>query len=95
VYAATKGGLVSLTRALALEYGRMQIRVNCIEPGPIETDMLKGAEQLAGDTIRTRIPLRRLGKGEEVAELITFLLSDRASFITGSVYRVDGGYSLS
>jgi len=94
VYAATKGALASLTRALAYEYGRKRIRVNCIEPGPVETDMFRKSEQLAGDAIRDRIPLRRFGSPEEIAEFCAFLLSDRASFITGGIFTADGGYSL-
>jgi len=92
VYAATKGGVESLTRALAREYGRKGIRVHAIRPGPIETDMIQGTMALAPEEVLARIPLQRLGKPEEVADLAVYLLSDRAGFISGSIHTIDGGY---
>jgi len=92
VYAATKGGVEALTRALAVEYGRKGIRVHAIRPGPIRTPMLEATLALAEEELLSRVPLRRIGTPEDVAELAVFLLSDRASFITGSVHTVDGGY---
>ena len=92
VYAATKGGLESLTRALAVEYGRKGIRVHAIRPGPIATDMMEATSALASETVAERTALRRMGTPEDVAGLAVYLLSDQASFITGSVHAVDGGY---
>jgi 3-oxoacyl-[acyl-carrier protein] reductase len=94
VYVATKGGIVAFTRALAFEYARKKIRINAIEPGPIETEMLQKTQALLGKELKERIPMRRIGSPQEVAELAVFLLSEKASFITGSIYSVDGGYSL-
>ena len=94
VYAATKGALSALTRAIALEYGRKGIRVNCVDPGPVETEMFRQTQEFAGEEIKRQIPLRRFGTPAEIAELAVFLLSDRASFITGGLFTADGGFSL-
>jgi 3-oxoacyl-[acyl-carrier protein] reductase len=94
VYSATKGAVAAFTRSLAYEYGRKGIRVNCIEPGPVETPMMQTARELAEEALLNRIPLRRLGAPQDVAELAVFLMSDRASFITGASFTADGGYAL-
>jgi len=88
-YAAAKAGLVSLTRSLAQEAGRFGIRVNAVSPGLIETDMTRvlTPEMRAG----LAIPLGRLGRPEDVAEAVLFLLSAAAAYVTGSVLHVDGG----
>lgn len=92
VYAATKGALESLTRALAVEYGGKGIRVACVAPGPVDTRMIAEVKRLAGGEISSRVALKRIGKPEEVAELTAFLLSDSSSFITGSIHDIDGGF---
>ena len=94
VYAATKGGVAALTRALACEYARMGIRVSCVEPGPEDTAMLEEGRKRAGARLTESIPMRRIGAPSEIAELVAFLLSDRASYMTGGLYSADGGYSL-
>jgi 3-oxoacyl-[acyl-carrier protein] reductase len=94
VYAAAKGGLLAFTRALAAEYGRKGIRVNCIQPGPVKSDMLDAALTLAGEDILRQIPVGRYGTSEDIARLAVFLLSEQSSYITGAALNIDGGYHL-
>ncbi len=98
-YCASKGGVIMLTKAMALEYGTYGIRVNCICPGAIETPMMereleleKNPEEAKKNFISLH-PIGRLGKPEEIAEAALFLASDRSSFITGSALVVDGGFT--
>ena len=93
-YAASKGGIDSLTRALAKELAPRNVRVNAIAPGMIETDMTEAVRGLAGDQITKAIPLKRIGTPEEIAHVVVFLAGDRSSYLTGQVLRVDGGLSL-
>jgi 3-oxoacyl-[acyl-carrier protein] reductase len=94
VYAATKGALESLTRALAVEYGRKGIRCHGIRPGPVDTDMLAVTKSLAEDEVLGRVPLRRFVRPEEVADLAVFLIGDRAAAITGTIHAIDGGFGV-
>ena len=93
VYSASKHAVEGLTKSAALEAAGTGVRVNVIAPGPIETAMLDRftgtAERRAG--VASTIPLKRVGKPEEIAQAILFVSSDKASFITGASYLVDGG----
>jgi 3-oxoacyl-[acyl-carrier protein] reductase len=92
VYAGTKGFVESFTRALAVEVGRKQIRVNAVAPGVTETGMSQAVRGLAGDALRERVSLGRWGQPEDVAAVVEFLASDAASYISGAVLAVDGAY---
>lgn len=87
-YSASKAGIIGATKSLAVELARNKITVNCIAPGYIETDMLKDIDM---DGEKNKIPLRRVGKVNEVASLVGYLLSEDAAYITRQVIGVDGG----
>lgn len=92
-YVASKHAVVGLTKAAALEYADKNIRINSVGPGYIRTPLLtKSLDEVAMNALVDLHPIGRLGEAEEVAELILWLASDKASFITGSYYNVDGGY---
>jgi 3-oxoacyl-[acyl-carrier protein] reductase len=93
-YAASKAGLIGLTKALALEVASRNITVNAVAPGLIETDMTKGLAGGAHEEWAERIPLKRLGTPEDVAGAVVFLASDEAAYITGQVLSVNGGMYL-
>ncbi len=91
-YSSSKAAIISLSKTLSREYGKENIRVNCISPGPINTEMLiKNSPKSIIDEIVDRSSLKRLGNPEEVANLVLFLCSDLSSFITGQNIRIDGG----
>ncbi len=92
-YCASKAGIDGLTRALAMEWARDKIRVVCVAPGFVETDITKEAlkDDKTREWIMRRIPQRRVGQPEEIAELVAFLASDKAPFVTGETYYIDGG----
>ena len=93
-YSASKAAVIGLTKALAKELGPSGIRVNCVAPGPIRTRMLTQYDFIDLDAVAEDVPLGRIGEPEDVAELIAFLASDRASYITGQIIGCDGGYGM-
>ena len=90
-YSASKAGVIGLTKALAKEVGPSGIRVNCVSPGMIDTDMNRDVDDSAVAEIADDTPLGRVGQAEEVAAVMKYLASDEASFITGQVIPVNGG----
>jgi 3-oxoacyl-[acyl-carrier protein] reductase len=93
-YAASKGAINALTRALAVELASRRITVNAVAPGVIETEMSREVRERAGDEVKSRILLRRFGSPQEVAYAVWFLASRFADYITGQVLNVDGGFKM-
>ena len=90
-YAASKAGILGLTKSIAKELGPRNITVNAIAPGYIQTEMTDNLDQTSKDNLMKSIPLQRLGKPEEIASLVCFLASEEAAYITGQTLNVDGG----
>ncbi|MER6019344.1 3-oxoacyl-[acyl-carrier-protein] reductase [Streptomyces anulatus] len=93
-YSASKAGIIGFSKALAKEVGRYGIRANVVAPGFIETDMTGALTDKVKKDAAKQIPLRRFGQAEEVADLVAYLASDRAGYITGSVLQIDGGITI-
>ncbi len=93
-YSASKGAVNSFTKVLAVELGKRGVTVNAVAPGFIETDMSEAVRNKAGDLIKKAVPLNRLGKPEDIAGVVLFLVGPAAEYITGQVITVDGGLSL-
>jgi len=91
-YSSTKGALIALTRSLAMELAPSGIRVNCVAPGVINTDMVQVLGEETLKELAEQTPLGRLGQGEDVANAVAFLVDEKASFITGQVLTCDGGF---
>ena len=92
VYAATKSALIGYSRSLAKEMGRYNVRVNVVAPGFIQTEMTQSIKDM--DVLLNQIALHRIGTVEDVANTVSFLLSDAASYISGTVLHVDGGMEI-
>ena len=91
-YSATKAAVIGLTRSLAMELAPSRIRVNCVAPGVIRTDMVEHLGQETIDALREQTPMGRLGTPDDIAQVVSFLASERTSFITGQVITSDGGF---
>ncbi|MBI2940223.1 MAG: 3-oxoacyl-[acyl-carrier-protein] reductase [Chloroflexi bacterium] len=93
-YSAAKAGLIGFTKSVAREAASRNVTVNAVAPGLIETDITTGMPPKAREAMIAQIPMQRMGTPEEVAEVVAFLVSDRASYITGAVIQIDGGLAM-
>jgi len=92
-YSAAKAAVINLTRSVALTYARRGIRANCVSPGYVDTPLLAKLPEATRQTMLVRQPIGRLARPEEIAQVVAFLASDRASIITGACINADGGYT--
>ena len=90
-YAASKAGIIGMTKSLAIEYAKKNITLNCVSPGFIQTTMTDKIVESIKATLTSRIPMSKLGTAEDVANTVAFLSSDLASYITGETIHVNGG----
>ncbi|MCA9065208.1 MAG: 3-oxoacyl-[acyl-carrier-protein] reductase [Planctomycetaceae bacterium] len=93
-YAASKGGVEGFTRCIATELAKRNITANAVAPGFIETDMTTDVVQAAGAEIKKRIPVKRLGQPDDIANAVLFFAADESSYVTGQILKVDGGLTL-
>jgi NAD(P)-dependent dehydrogenase (short-subunit alcohol dehydrogenase family) len=91
-YVAAKHGVLGLTKTAAIEYADAHIRVNAVCPGYIDTRMTEDTMRRRGEAVLAQTPLKRMGNPQEIAEMVVWLCSDRASYVSGAAYNVDGGY---
>ena len=94
-YAASKAGIIGMSKSLAIEYAKKNITVNCVSPGLIISDMTMNIAEKAKVDLTSRIPMGKLGTGEDVSNSVAFLSSDQASYITGETIHVNGGMYMS
>ena len=90
-YSASKAGVIGFTKALALENGRKGVTVNCVAPGYVDTEMLRAVPEKVLEGIVSQIAVGRLGKGEEIADMVAYLAGERAGFVTGATLTLNGG----
>ena len=91
-YVAAKHGVVGLTKTAAMEYAQDGIRVNCVNPGYIETPMTEETMKTRYEALMAKVPMKRMGTADEIAEAVAWMCSDKASFMTGASHVIDGGY---
>ena len=94
VYAAAKGGLIAFTKSLARETARYKVNVNCVCPGPTDTPLMAVVPEKVREALAKAIPMRRLGRPEEVADAIVFFAGEHSDYVTGQVLSVSGGLTM-